>query len=88
MKKLLLIIVLFLTGCVSATKTYTPEGKMGFSISCNGTANNMGDCEQKAGEICGARGYTTYSQTGDSALILTPRFGGSKISRSMLIACK
>jgi len=88
MKCLIIALLITLTGCVSVASTYTPEGTMGHSISCNGTANNWGACEQKAGELCGARGYKVFSKAGDSGLVATPYMLGSKISRSMLIACK
>ena len=88
----ILIASMFLQGCATSSKTYTADGRVGHSINCSGTALNWGMCEQKAGELCGTRGYSILSKTGDSGFIATmgssSAFSGSTISRSMLIACK
>jgi hypothetical protein len=81
-----------LSGCATSTQTYTADGRVGHSLDCSGLARNWGMCQQKAGELCGARGYDILSATGDRGVIATAGggnfFAGSTISRSMLIACK
>lgn len=82
------------SGCASAraSKTYGPDGKEAFSISCSGLARNWGMCYEKAGELCGTRGYEVITQSGDhgSVAAVNPStgFAGSVISRSLLIRCK
>lgn len=93
MKALFVVaIAALLTSCASFSKTYTADGRMGYSINCSGTARNWGMCEQKAGELCGARGYDILSTTGDRGVIATAGngnfFAGTTISRTMLVACK
>ena len=87
-----ILVTLLLAGCATSSKTYTADGRVGHSINCSGTALNWGMCEQKAGELCGTRGYSILSKTGDNGFIATmgssSAFAGSTISRSMLIACK
>jgi len=39
-----------LAGCATARQTYTPDGKVGHSINCSGSALNWGMCYEKAGE--------------------------------------
>jgi hypothetical protein len=85
--------VSLVTACASSSQTFTADGKVGHSLNCSGTARNWGMCEQKAGELCGAKGYNILSTTGDRGVIATAGSGGnffltSTISRTMLVACK
>ena len=86
------LVAVLLAGCASSSQTYTSSGSVGHSLNCSGTARNWGMCEQKAGELCGARGYEILSTTGDRGVIATAKggnfFAGTTTSRSMLIACK
>lgn len=70
MKKVLLILALTtmasLQGCATATQTYLPDGRMGFNLNCSGTAGNWGMCQEKAGEICGSKGYDIISHQGEN----------------------
>lgn len=34
-----------------------PDGSMGHHVTCGGTLFSMGDCIERAGNICGAKGY-------------------------------
>lgn len=74
-----------LAGCASSSQTYTPDGRVGYSLNCSGNVRTWGACEQKAGDICGARGYEILSKTSDNVVLATDN---SPISRSMLIVCK
>ena len=89
---IVILVTSLLAGCATSSKTYTADGRVGHSINCSGTARNWGMCEQKAGELCGTRGYSILSRAGDSGFIATMgsgnAFAGSTISRSMLISCK
>jgi hypothetical protein len=80
------------SGCARASNTYGPDGKEAFSISCSGLARNWGMCYEKAGDLCGTRGYEVINQSGDhgSVAAVNPSsgFAGSVISRSLLIRCK
>ncbi|HSH72145.1 MAG TPA: hypothetical protein VK974_03720 [Methylophilaceae bacterium] len=84
--------ILFLVGCASASKTYTAEGKEGQVINCSGTARNWGMCYEKAGQICGTKGYEVLEKTGDKGWVAsastTSANAGSTISRNLLIQCK
>lgn len=82
----------WLSGCATADKIHTPDGRVGYSISCNGAALDWGSCYKKAGEICGVRGYDVISQSGDKGSTYSSNqfgaYGGSVIYRSLVIACK
>ena len=85
-------LVLIVAGCASARQTYTSEGKVGHSLNCSGTARSWGMCYEKAGELCGAKGYVVLEKSGEQGAIAsaTPQggFASSTHSRSMIIQCK
>lgn len=89
---LLLSALVLLGGCASARQTYTADGSTGHSIDCSGTARNWGMCFEKAGEICGTRGYEVLNRSGDQGAVATANqyggFAGSVISRTLIIQCK
>lgn len=94
MLKLVLVAtsVVGLAACATASQTYTPDGRPGYTIECSGQALNWGMCYQKAGELCGSKGYDILAQTGDQGATVAANqfglYGGSVITRSMVIACK
>ena len=81
-----------LSGCATATKTFTSDGKLGYSITCSGSALNWGMCYEKAGALCGAKGYDVLEKTGDQGAMISGNqfglYGGSVINRNMIIKCK
>jgi hypothetical protein len=89
---MLIIVLALICGCATAKKTYTSDGKEGYSITCSGTALTWGDCYEKAGEICGAKGYVVLEKSGDTGAAVSGSqfglYGGSVIIRSMIIKCK
>jgi hypothetical protein len=76
-------------GCATSSKTYTSDGKEGYSINCSGSALNWGMCYEKAGDICGSRGYEVLEKSGDKGAVFSGNmyglYGGSVINRSMII---
>ncbi len=81
-----------LGGCASSRKVYTPMGTPGHSITCSGSALNWGMCYEKAGQLCGERGYEVIEKTGDKGVVLSGNqfglYAGSVITRNLLIQCK
>lgn len=64
-----LIACLLMAGCVPMTtvrQVHLANGTIGHSINCPGAAQNFGSCLEKAGEICGARGFNVVDQQGDA----------------------
>ena len=59
-----------LGGCATASKTYTADGKEGYNIACSGSALNWGMCYEKAGNICGTKGYVVLGVIGVKSLSL------------------
>lgn len=62
MKRLLFVVLL--SGCASARITHLPDGSEGYSISCDGAAVGINVCFEKAGALCGAKGYDLISRDG------------------------
>ncbi len=92
MKTLLLLLPVFLVGCTTVSKTYGPDGKEAYELACSGTVQDWGDCQKKAGELCGTRGYNILSVNGEQGAVFTANpqsaFGSTTIYRNMMIACK
>lgn len=85
-------VAMTLGGCASASKTYTSDGREGFSINCSGSALNWGMCFEKAGDLCGTRGYNVLEKSGDQGDAVSANqlglYGGTVTTRSLVIACK
>jgi len=97
------IFTIFL-GCTTSKEMYLPDGSKGYNISCDGSANSMGNCFQKAGELCGAKGYSVVNREGEAIPMGTsvgsasvgPSGGsagytsqvGMRVTRSLFIKCK
>lgn len=88
----LLVIAFVTVGCVSARQTYTSTGKKGYSINCSGTSSHWGRCYERAGDVCGERGYEVLEKMGEtltsSTSNLIEQHSGTDINRNMVIRCK
>ena len=51
MRIVLIGIFALLVGCATSKEMYLPDGSKGHNISCDGSANSMGNCFQKAGDF-------------------------------------
>jgi len=97
MKLAACILSLILTGCVSSSETFTQDGTKGHVISCPSTGGvlgamtNWGTCFQKAGEICGASGYTVLQRSDEPGFTMAVgQYGGgasSTANRMMIVRC-
>jgi hypothetical protein len=93
-----------LLGCAMSKEMYLPDGSKGHNISCDGSANGMGNCFQKAGELCGSKGYYVLNREGQAipfgSSVGTANVGpgggsagyvtqtGMMVTRSLFIKCK
>ena len=89
---LLFFCIAVLSACATSKTVYTADGKPGHSISCSGSALNWGMCYERAGKICGAKGYEVLQKSGDQGTVVSGNqfglYAGSVINRSMIIQCK
>jgi hypothetical protein len=67
---------ILLAACATATETYGPDGRPAYTLNCSGSALSWGECEAKAGNICGTRGYTVVSRSGDQNSTIGAGAGG------------
>ena len=96
MKRLAISATLVLTACVSSQPIYTADGRQGQAIRCSGKLGSWNGCYERAGEICGKRGYDILSQNeevGHVASVQANTYGGSGFAsdtrnRTMIIKCK
>jgi uncharacterized protein YceK len=89
---LLVIAVLGLTGCATASNTVLNNGKQGVSIDCSGEAMSWDSCYQKADASCPSKGYNIVATNGtpqpnESDKTLGVDVGNYK-SRSLVVMCK
>jgi len=86
------LIVTFLSGCATARKTHTSDGKVGYIIDCSGNASTWGKCYERAGDICGVKGYEILEKISEtlssSSGNIIEQHSGSDINRDLIIKCK
>jgi len=93
MSRTMLIFVCFfaLSACAVARETYLPSGAKGYSIDCSGSAQSWGVCYNKAGDLCGPRGYAVIGGGKENTQMVTANsdmlYAGSMITRTLVIQC-
>ena len=87
-------------GCASSKQITGPDGKAMHTISCNGAANSISSCYEKAGELFGTAGYDILDRDGSSSPFgvasasARPGHGGytatygAIVTRSLFVRCK
>lgn len=88
-----ILLLLLLAGCASTAKEiHLPDGSLGQSIDCSGTARTWGNCYERAGRICGTRGYEVVAGGSEQGALVSANqqmmIGGSTMFRTMVIKCK
>lgn len=61
---LLLALLAPIAGCATSRDVRLADGWMAYVVSCGGPLLNMGHCQEKAGELCGGRGFRVVNQVG------------------------
>ena len=85
----LLLGALLLAGCASSSQTFGPDGRAVHTLNCSGWARSWSMCLERAGELCGARGYDVLERGGGTTGYLLSGGGATPlISREMVIACR
>lgn len=95
-----ILVPIVLAGCVTTNEVRLADGSMGHNIQCSGAALNFSHCLEKAGELCGARGYQVVNREGDAApfgIATGSAYGssagftstsGAIVSRNLFVKCK
>ncbi|MBD5416419.1 MAG: hypothetical protein HDR50_01800 [Desulfovibrio sp.] len=86
-------LMVLIAGCATSKQISGPNGEVLHSIDCSGYYSNIGTCLEKAGKICGSRGYDillggaenhgTGMSSGQFGLFAAPI-----VSREIIIRCK
>jgi len=93
---LVVAVCLQVSACATSKEVFLSDGSKGYRISCDGIVLSAGDCLEKAGAICGARGYLVVDQQGEAVPLSTASASsgvlqgqsGMVISRSLFVRCK
>lgn len=91
-KLLLVMVVLGLAGCATASKTQLNNGQQGLSIDCSGEAMSWEKCYEKADASCAGTGYNIVGTDGtpqpkESDKTLGVDVGNFK-GRTIVVVCK
>lgn len=91
-EKMKYLLVLLLSGCAIASRTYDEKGEKTVSISCNGAAVPMSVCYNKANEVCPG-GYFLVARNGQSVGNVTTvnQYAGSSVPfvmKDITVRCK
>lgn len=86
------LVVLAASGCVVTKQTYGPDGSAAYSMNCSGIAMSWASCYEKAGALCGAKGYNVLAVNGETGAVIVANpqsaFGSTVINRTMMVSCK
>ena len=78
------VIAVGVAGCAPVVKSMTtPDGKQGFYVSCDGSADDWTSCYEAAAKACNGR-YNVIDRTESS----TPTLHGPLVRRNMIVECK
>jgi hypothetical protein len=73
-------------------QVYGPDGQQAHAITCSSFGRDWSDCFERAGEICGARGYKIWNQASSQSAVISGSdgsvFGGTSEGRTLLVSCK
>ena len=83
--------ILLLAACATSEEIDIAEGHRGYSIDCSADHLNWSLCYEKAGEICGEKGFVILDKTGGTGVVIAGVqygvYGESEQNRSMIIKC-
>ena len=80
-------LMILLSGCVIAKPITMPDGAAGYEIKGPGTSQSMGDCMNKAREVCGGN-YKVIDKEETSSFVWTGYGMAPTKSRSMFVECE
>jgi len=87
-------VAMAVAGCAKprAKRVFLPDGQRGFSVQCSGGKLAWGSCYERAGALCGRRGYEVVEKSSDMNAAIAANqyaaYGSASQSRSMLVKCK
>ena len=92
MKITLPALAIVLTACATSKEIDIAEGQRGYSIDCSGDHLDWSLCYQKAGDICGEKGFEIVDKTAGTGIVIAGIrygvYGESGQNRSMTVKCR
>ena len=70
MKNTIILAAVVMTGCATSKEVNMPDGSIGYKVSCDASALNFGECDEKARNICGSKGYVILNKDGDRDIFI------------------
>lgn len=87
MKYLVGLGLLVVASCASGPESFPlPDGRVGYSTSCNGSAITIATCYKTAAKICGGK-YEIVGTDGSAASMATNGVMVPVVKRSIQFAC-
>lgn len=87
MKRLVVLGLLMVGSCASGPDSFPlPDGRVGYSTSCNGSAISISTCYRDAAKICGGK-YELIGTDGSASSMATNGVMVPVIKRSIQFAC-
>jgi len=79
-----IVVAVAMTGCAATVKPMTtPEGKQGFLVECDGSADSWASCYEAATKACQGK-YSVIDRNESS----TPTAYGPLVRRNLIAECK
>ena len=88
MKRLAVVGLVLVASCASGPpKSFPlPDGRAGYSVECNGSANNIASCYRYAAEICKGE-YELVGEDTSSGMVAVNGVVGPLVKRSVQFTC-
>lgn len=87
-----IFLVILLAACATSKEIDVAEGQRGYSIDCSADRLNWSLCYEKAGQICGEKGFEILDRTGGTGVVVDGVqygiYAESGQNRSMIIKCR
>ena len=83
----MILIASLISGCASAKKVYTSEGKEAYSLNCSGSARSWSNCYERAGDLCGTKGYIVLDKNEEAKSMQIDSKSSNWRERTMFIQC-
>jgi hypothetical protein len=87
MKRLSVLGLVLVASCASGPRTFPlPDGRTGYLVECNGSANSIASCYSYAAEVCGGK-YEVVGQDSSTGIVAVNGIVGPLMKRSVQFTC-
>ncbi len=87
MKRLAVVGLVLVASCASGPNTFPlPDGRVGYSVECNGSTQSIALCYRYAAEVCGGK-YEVVGEDGSASSVTFNGVTSPLIKRSLQFTC-